>query len=548
MHLDVIGCSFAAPRAPTLGSAPEYGGGVEWDGVYHRHAITVQRSMVRFIRCNFTGGVGAVGGGIDVDASYLDIRESLFQGVKAPRMNEPAYRTGVWGGLEPEAGAAMRMGAPRWRVGGKFVSAASQESIYRLAPQVYMAATLLEKNVGDNAGAVAVGRGTFYCQDCAFLANMARESGGAVQVKLHGAAVISHTTFRRNSARSGGAMHMAGGSVLLAHTAFDNNAARERGGALLFRVPTLPYMLAKQVVPTGEEAVYAVVPPATATLLSCRLKNNVAIGSATEAASSAVIHFDGAGTASIERSDVVANSVMGPDAEGGCFGIRDSGVLYIRDSVVANNSAAYGAVLRLHSHRKGEVSVLFNNVTLANNVAMHYGGVVSGYTHTHGIWTPFTYAGGRFYYDVDSHASLARPLLRFGFNADPYLDPRSANLAPAGTRLTSTNPYEPGWHTLELPEDPHLTDQWPFFATGQRHADYFDIRTTPGQKAASGGVAMLLQDANPRAFSTPDKEALSGVVAFKDCNIYQNLPEGLSCCYYQTDLAAQRCLGDKELL
>ena len=310
----------------------------------------------------------------------------------------------------------------------------------------------------------------------------------------------------------------------------------------------LPYMLAKQVVPTGEEAVYAVVPPATATLLSCRLKNNVAIGSATEAASSAVIHFDDAGTASIERSDVVANSVMGPDAEGGCFGIRDSGVLYIRDSVVANNSAAYGAVLRLHSHRKGEVSVLFNNVTLANNVAMHYGGVVSGYTHTHGIWTPFTYAGGRFYYDVDSHASLARPLLRFGFNADPYLDPRSANLAPAGTRLTSTNPYEPGWHTLELPDDPHLTDQWPFFATGQRHADYFDIRTTPGQKAASGGVAMLLQDANPRAFSTPDKEALSGVVAFKDCNIYQNLPEGLSCCYYHTDLAAQRCVGDKQLL
>ena len=75
----------------------------------------------------------------------------------------------------------------------------------------------------------------------------------------------------------------------------------------------------------------------------------------------------------------------------------------------------------------------------------------------HAIVAPFTYAGGRFYYDIDSYAFLSRPLLRFGFNADPYLDPRAANLAPAGTRVVANNPYEPGWHTLELPEDPHLT-------------------------------------------------------------------------------------------
>lgn len=40
---------------------------------------------------------------------------------------------------------------------------------------------------------------------------------------------------------------LAGGSVMLAHTAFDNNAARQQGGAILFRAPTLPYALAKQV-------------------------------------------------------------------------------------------------------------------------------------------------------------------------------------------------------------------------------------------------------------------------------------------------------------
>jgi hypothetical protein len=66
----------------------------------------------------------------------------------------------------------------------------------------------------------------------------------------------------------------------------------------------------------GEEAVFAVVPPATVTLLSCSIRNNMAIGSATEAAFGGAIYFDGSGTASIERSDVLGNSVMGPDAEG----------------------------------------------------------------------------------------------------------------------------------------------------------------------------------------------------------------------------------------
>ena len=87
---------------------------------------------------------------------------------------------------------------------------------------------------------------------------------------------------------------------------------------------------------------------------SCSLRDNLAIGSATEAALGGAFFFDGSGAASIERSDIVANSVMGPDAQGGCFGIRDGGVLYVRDSVVANNSAAYGAVLRIHSHRSGD--------------------------------------------------------------------------------------------------------------------------------------------------------------------------------------------------
>ena len=116
--------------------------------------------------------------------------------------------------------------------------------------------------------------------------------------------------------------------------------------------------------------------------------------------------------------------------------LRVNMILATGDSVVSNNSAAYGAVLRVHSQRKGDVSVLFNNATIANNSALRYGGVVSGYSHAHAMVVPFTFSGGRYFYDIDSYASLSRPLLRFGFNADPYLDPKSANIAPHGTGIT----------------------------------------------------------------------------------------------------------------
>jgi hypothetical protein len=202
VHLDIVACSFPAPRAPSPGSAPEAGGGKGHGVAYHRHAVTVQRSIVRFIRCNFTGGSGGgAGGGVDVDTSYLDIRKCSFKGVKAPSALARIGGDGVWGGLEQDGGGAVKMGEARWHVGGSFVSGARQRSIHRRAPQVYMATTLMEKNVAENAGAVAVARGTFYCQDCIFLSNVARESGGAALIKAHGAAIISHSSFSRNSAR-----------------------------------------------------------------------------------------------------------------------------------------------------------------------------------------------------------------------------------------------------------------------------------------------------------------------------------------------------------
>ena len=39
---------------------------------------------------------------------------------------------------------------------------------------------------------------------------------------------------------------------------------------------------------------------------------------------------------------------------------------------------------------------------------------------------------GRFYYSLDPQGFRTAPLLRFGFNADPYLYPYYATIAPAG--------------------------------------------------------------------------------------------------------------------
>ncbi|EKX44740.1 hypothetical protein GUITHDRAFT_109517 [Guillardia theta CCMP2712] len=153
--------------------------------------------------------------------------------------------------------------------------------------------------------------------------------------------------------------------------------------------------------------------------------------------------------------------------------------------------------------------------------------------------------GGRFYYKLGLSDYREFPLLRFGFNGNPYLDPHSATLLPNGLGLTASNPYEPAWFTKELPADPRLTDQWPFYATGERFTGYFSPLAQPGQKVASGGLSFVLYDGAP---VLDGWEQVVGQVIFKDCNIYENMPAGLSACYMDVETHKQTCLGDKQLL
>ena len=111
------------------------------------------------------------------------------------------------------------------------------------------------------------------------------------------------------------------------------------------------------------------------------------------------------------------------------------------------------------------------------------------------------------------------------------------------------NPAESEHYSLELPEDPRLTDQWPFFATGERHPGYYDARTTAGQKSASGGFAFLLQArGGGQQWSTARVEDLAGAIAFKVCSVHSNAPADLGACAFHQDIGQKQCVHESKLL
>eukprot|EP00960_Hanusia_phi_P059495 764185-Hanusia_phi.AAC.3 len=60
------------------------------------------------------------------------------------------------------------------------------------------------------------------------------------------------------------------------------------------------------------------------------------------------------------------------------------------------------------------------------------GGIMSAFVASRVARVPFLYAAGRFYYKLGLSEYREFPLLRFGFNGNPYLDPHSATLLPNG--------------------------------------------------------------------------------------------------------------------
>jgi hypothetical protein len=112
----------------------------------------------------------------------------------------------------------------------------------------------------------------------------------------------------------------------------------------------------------------------------------------------------------------------------------------MRDSIVSNMSATYGAVLRVYqsSHagqvgsiQTGVIGVLFDNCTFINNIARRHGSVLAAYSPSRVFFRPFEYTGTGLLYTNDL-GFLGRPLQRFGFNGNPNEDPWMATVAPNG--------------------------------------------------------------------------------------------------------------------
>ena len=130
------------------------------------YAVVAHHSAVRFTDCTFAGdGSGHGGGGLDVDASFVDLRGARFAGIGG-------------GG----AGGAARVGARLVRLAGVPRAGGSPAGIHRLGAQAYMARAAFEGCAADSGGAVWAAGGTWYCSDCDFRGNRARLSAGALQV------------------------------------------------------------------------------------------------------------------------------------------------------------------------------------------------------------------------------------------------------------------------------------------------------------------------------------------------------------------------------
>lgn len=283
-------------------------------------------------------------------------------------------------------------------------------------------------------------------------------------------------------------------------------------------------------------------------VLDSLLADNAALGSTAEPAFGGALYLHAAGQLSLERSTLSGNRVEGEEGEGGGIGVLDGGVVYLRDCHLLRSRAGYGAALRVRTQTAGVASVLLDNVTLAHNNASRFGSVVAVHAHSRVRRVPFLFRAGRYYYSLDPDSFRSRTLLRFGFNGDPYMNPYEAGLAPHGTNIQAFNPYEDEHHVLELPPDPRLTDQWPFWSTGQRHAPYLDARTVPGQKAASGGLAFLLGSEGSGRKATLKAHEYDGVVAFKDCNVFDNRQDLQAACYWDSTLHQHSCLTQTTLL
>ena len=488
-------------------------------------SVMAQHSMVRFVDCAFEGG----GGGLMIDyGSMADLRRTNFT-----RLSGGAGR-----------GGGLKMGTTTSRIGGVERKGATVESMHRGMPFAYLSRAVFSRCSAAFGGAATVARGTFFCNGCEFKHNSASSGGGALFLMHHSYSSITYSELTTNSADEGGAVYQGGGTAIFGRTIIHRNAAAQRGGGLMIAPASIENPLMKQA-----GALYHTILPASwSTMIYSQVDNNRAMGTARLPAAGGGLYIQAGGSMSFERCSLSGNLAAGRDSEGGCFAMRDGGILYVRDTVVANSSAGYGGALRLYTQTEGALSILFDNATIAYNTAVHFGSVLAAHSHTSALFSKFTYSGGRFNYNVDPDAFRSRPSDRFGFNADPNLYSERANAAPEGTVIEQANVYEPRFYTLTLPNDGRLTNQWPFFASGERFAGYTDVKTTKGQKAASGGVAFLIRTAAGRKFGDDEMGEFSGVCGFKDSNIHSNTDTERSVCFMHSSIDTQQCMNQMRLL
>lgn len=246
--------------------------------------------------------------------------------------------------------------------------------------------TFTENYAYDEGGAISIDQGSLTISGSSFTNNEAGNGdGGAISGENFGTLIIDGSDFTGNQAGDdGGALGMEEFFVTITNSSFTNNSSNEVGGAIFLyegRFTLDNVTISNNTAGGGGGGAFLED-------VSGRIVNSTISGNESDQQGGG-LYLEDVKSVTIERTVITGNTANANDGTNGGGGIYLYGVVTIIDSIISNNSAAYGAGISS-----------FNASTLTIR-----GSTISGNTATGALPDPTASfsggGGGIFLYNAD---------------------------------------------------------------------------------------------------------------------------------------------------
>lgn len=235
-------------------------------------------------------------------------------------------------------------------------------------------------NTGGKGGAIHVQKGKLLnVSDSVFTNNTAKKEGGAIYFEgvtpggTPSVFNISGSTFKHNSAKTGGAIYSYADESTVDHTLFEENYSKQEGGAIGFNGKKMNVQDSVFKTNTSSEggAIYSLGNKLNVT-------NTVFLNNAATEGGA----IDSAGKKMRVDNSLFENNTATGDDGGAIYSMNDK--LKVKNSTFKNNHAEYdgGAIYFNGGSSKGKLGMTVRGVLFANNSAVHNGGAVDVYRST----------------------------------------------------------------------------------------------------------------------------------------------------------------------